>query len=111
MKLRLLALVLVIGVVAAIAWGTRNFIKVSGEPIGQSIPTTKVKKGRVVISVAARGELQGGNSEMLVAPMVGNDTLAVTFLRDPGELVNTGDTVVEFDTTQQEYNLRESESD
>jgi HlyD family secretion protein len=112
MKLRLLGLTVVLAVVAALAWGTRSFIKVStGPAVGQTVPTTKVKKGRVVISVAARGELQGGNSEMMVAPMVGNDTLAVTFLRDPGELVNSGDAVVEFDTTQQEYNLRESEAD
>ena len=38
---------------------------------GAELPSTRVKKGRVTITVAARGELQGGNSEMLAAPMVG----------------------------------------
>src|SRR5580658_8270240 len=75
------------------------------------IPTTRVKRGRVVISVAARGELQGGDSETLVAPMAGVDTLTITKLREPGELVAAGDTVVEFDTTQQDYNLREAQAD
>ncbi len=70
-----------------------------------------MKKGRVIIAVAARGELQGGNSEMLVAPMTGGDTLAITYLREPGELVQAGDVVVQFDTTQQEYNLREAQAD
>jgi hypothetical protein len=74
-------------------------------------PTTRVKRGKVVISVAARGELQGGNSEMLVAPMTGSDSMAITYLREPGELVQAGDTVVQFDTTQQEFNLREAEAD
>jgi len=35
----------------------------------------------------------------------------VTFLRQPGDLVEPGDVVAEFDITQQEYNLREAESD
>jgi HlyD family secretion protein len=75
------------------------------------IPTTRVKKGQVTVTVSARGELQGGNSETLVAPMAGVDTLTITKLREPGELVAAGDTVIEFDTTQQEYNLREAQAD
>ena len=61
--------------------------------------------------MAARGELQGGNSEMLTAPMTGGDDMAITLLRDPGEVVKEGDVVVQFDTTEQEYNLREAEAD
>jgi multidrug resistance efflux pump len=75
------------------------------------VPTTQVKKGRVTITVTARGELQGGNSDMMVVPMSGGGDMAITFLRAPGELVNTGDTVVEFDPTQQEFNLREAQAD
>jgi HlyD family secretion protein len=72
-----------------------------------------VKKGNVTIAVAARGELQGGNSEMMAAPMVGgqNQDMAITLLRDAGELVQPGDVVVQFDTTQQEFNQREAEAD
>ena len=47
---------------------------------------------------------------MLTAPMVGGD-LAITSLKEPGELVKPGDVVIEFDTTAQEYNLREAEAD
>jgi len=61
--------------------------------------------------VAARGELQGGNSEMLTAPQVGGGPVAITYLREPGELVEAGDVVVQLDTTQQEFNLREAEAD
>jgi hypothetical protein len=111
MKARIFGIVLTLVVLGAGAWGTRRFIKVASATPPQEVPVTKVKKGRVIISVAARGELQGGNSEMLVAPMTGNDTLAITYLRDPGELVQTGEEVVQFDTTQPEYNLREAQAD
>ena len=37
--------------------------------------------------------------------------MAITFLREPGELVKAGDVVVEFDTTEQEYKLKEAEAD
>src|SRR5471030_2975209 len=67
--------------------------------------------GRVILTVDARGELQGGNSEMLTAPMTGGGDVAITFLRAPGELVNSGDTVVTFDTTEQEFKLKEAEAD
>ena len=76
-----------------------------------SLPTTRVQRGEVVVTVAARGELQGGNSEMLNAPMTGARELIITYLRQPGELVNPGDVVVEFDTTDQDFALQEAEAD
>lgn len=111
MKLRILGIVLVLAAIGAAAWGTMRFVRVASAPTSTELPTTRVKRGRVIISVAARGELQGGNSEMLSAPLMGGDMLAITYLRDPGDLVEPGDTVVQFDTTQQEYNLREAEAD
>jgi HlyD family secretion protein len=113
MKVRLLVIAVVVAVLAAIGWGALRFSKVAMASAGTSdtVPTTKVKKGRVTITVAARGELQGGNSEMLTAPMVGGGDLPIVTLRQPGELVNEGEVVVQFDTTQQEYNLREAQAD
>ncbi len=114
MKKRLIVLLLTLVTIAAagmLALGAIRASKVVATTSGPEVPITKVKKGRVTITVSARGELQGGNSEMLVAPMAGVDTMAITSLRDPGELVNAGDVVVQFDTTQQEYNQREAEAD
>jgi hypothetical protein len=101
----------IVVVVGALAWGAVQLVRATSPTSTTELPTTKVKKGRVVLTVAARGELQGGNSEMLTAPMIGGGTLAITFLREPGEVVNPGDTVVEFDTTEQEYRLKEAEND
>src|SRR5437773_10587679 len=113
MKLRtLLKLASVLAVLGALAWGTMRVVKVAtATTVTSELPTTKVKKGRVVLTVAARGELQGGNSEMLTAPMTGGGDTAITYLRNPGELVNAGDMVVQFDTTEQEFKLKEAEAD
>ena len=78
---------------------------------GFKVPTTRVRRGDVRFTVAARGELQGGNSEMLAAPMTGGRDMVITALREPGELVAPGDVVAQFDTTEQEFNLKEAEAD
>jgi HlyD family secretion protein len=111
MKIRLLLIATLLAVVAALGWGALRFAKVAAPAAGSDVPTTRVKRGRVTVAVSARGELQGGNSEMLSAPMVGGGDMAITTLRQPGELVETGDVVVQFDTTQQEFNLREAQAD
>ncbi len=110
MKKRILISTAVIAVLAALAWGGMRVIQLTAPEDRNEIPTTKVRKGKVTITVSARGELQGGNSEVLTAPMVGGD-LPITSLREPGEMVKPGDIVVEFDTTAQEFSLREAQAD
>ncbi|MDZ7639500.1 MAG: HlyD family efflux transporter periplasmic adaptor subunit [Bryobacterales bacterium] len=75
------------------------------------VPVTSVKRGDVVFAVVAKGQLLGGNSQRLVAPMVGSQELVITELRQPGEIANKGDVVAQFDTTEQEYELHEAEAD
>src|SRR3954447_24695963 len=112
MKLRwFFTFVGILGIVGALAWGAVRLVRATSTSASLELPTTKVKKGRVTLTVAARGELQGGNSEMLTAPMIGGGTLAITYLREPGETINPGDKVVQFDTTEQEYRLKEAEAD
>jgi HlyD family secretion protein len=111
MKERVLGFVVLLAVLGALAWGAMRLIRVANTTAAVEIPTTSVRRGRVSIAVSARGELQGGNSEMIVVPPLGADSTAVTSLRSPGEQVSPGDTVVEFDTTLQDYNLREAEAD
>jgi len=75
------------------------------------IPIARVRRGDVTFTVHARGELRGGNSETLIAPMTGGGEIHITYLRKSGDLVASGDKVVEFDTTDQQFNLREAEAD
>jgi HlyD family secretion protein len=97
--------------IALAAWGSVKLYRVTNAPTEATIPTTAVKRGDVTFAVYARGEFQGGNSIMLTAPMAGGSDMSITFLRSPGELVKAGDIVVEFDTTDQTYALREAEAD
>ena len=90
--------------------GVRWFQSVTVSAAG-SLPETAVQRGDVTFTVAARGELSGGNTEMLSAPMTGGGSMAITFLRESGDLVKEGDTVAQFDTTEQEFKLREAQAD
>lgn len=75
------------------------------------IPTTVVKKGDLTITVTATGDLSGGNSEVLIAPMVGNSELHLTQLLESGSVVKAGDVIAKFDDTEPEYKLKEAEAD
>src|SRR6185436_20246249 len=80
-------------------------------PQASAVPTTAIKRGDLTLNIYARGELQGGNSEMLSAPMTGENQLSITFLRGPGDVVAAGDVVPQFDTTEQGFRLKEAEAD
>ena len=89
MKLRtVLLLFSALAVVAFLAWGAIRIVRATTATAALELPTTRVKHGRVTLTVACRGELQGGNSEMLAAPMIAGGDMAITSLRDPGELVS-----------------------
>ncbi len=75
------------------------------------IPTAIVQRGDVSLTVTSRGELLGGHPEVVTAPMTGGTEMHLTFLLKSGAEVNTGDTVAQFDTTEQEYKLKEAEAD
>lgn len=109
MKLALVLLVLAAGGGAAL-WRA-GLPSVEANAPAVEVPTTKVRKGDVHFSITARGELQGGNSQMLQTPMTGGQPVAITELRQNGELVQAGDIIVKFDTTEQDFKLREAEAD
>ncbi len=106
-----IVLALSLAVLALIGWGGSRLYRTVAAPVPIVIPTTTVKLGDVVFSVSARGELIGGNSQMLTAPMTGGGEIILTSLRKPGEVVAEGDVVAEFDTTEQTFKLKEAEAD
>jgi multidrug efflux pump subunit AcrA (membrane-fusion protein) len=110
MKRKILALAAV-ALAAMLAWGGFQFRGLVVAAPKESIPTARVRRGDVTVIVSARGELQGGNTEMLNAPMIGGADMGITFLRASGEMVQAGDVVARFDTTEQEFRLREAEAD
>jgi len=98
-------------VLALVAWGGSRLMKTMSPASASRLPVTQVRRGDVTITVSAKGELSGGHTEMLSAPMTGGGDMAITYLREGGEPVAAGDVVVKFDTTEQEYKLKEAEAD
>lgn len=105
---RAAAILLVLGLIGFGAWKMAPAIT---QAKTTDVPATAVKRGDVTFTIVARGELQGGNTQMLTVPMTGGQAAAITVLRQNGEMVNEGDVVVQFDTTEQEFRLREAEAD
>ena len=109
---RLVLLICLALALAAIGWqGWRMFQSLTAGARAAEVPTTRVKRGDVALTVTAKGELRGGNSEELSAPMTGESELHLIVLRKAGEVVKEGDVVVQFDTTDQAFKLREAEAD
>jgi len=108
---RVTVFVAIVGSVALASFGGVHVMQAIEQAEEAPIPSTPVKRSTVVFTVTAKGDLQGGNSRMLTAPMTGSAQLVVTDLRKPGEMVKEGDIVVAFDTTEETFKLREAESD
>jgi len=75
------------------------------------VPTAKVQRGDLSLTITARGELRGQHPQVLTAPMTGGGELHITSLLRSGIPVHKGDVVVQFDTAEQEYKLKEAEAD
>ena len=78
-------------------------------PAPKTIPTTRVQRGTVAVEVHTKGEMHTPHSAMLVAPSVGG-TLQIVHLAKTGSPVKAGGVVIEFDPSEQEYNLEQSRS-
>ncbi|HWZ43506.1 MAG TPA: HlyD family efflux transporter periplasmic adaptor subunit [Candidatus Saccharimonadales bacterium] len=73
------------------------------------VPTTRVQRGTLELDIHTTGELRSPHSAMLVAPAV-NGTLQIVHIARTGSTVKAGDVIVEFDPSEQEYNLEQSRS-
>src|SRR5262249_41082710 len=76
----------------------------------QPVPTAKVVRGSLKLTVFATGELRAGRTMNLVAPPTGG-SLRVLRLLPPGTSVKKDQIVVEFDPADQQFNLEQAKSD
>ncbi len=74
------------------------------------VPTTRVSRGPLELSVHAIGDLRASKSAMLIAPSVGG-TLRILKLLDTGMSVKAGDVIAELDPTEQLYALEQARSE
>ena len=77
---------------------------------GRTVPTEKLAKGPLSLTVHATGDLRAGRTMTLVAPPVGG-MLRIVRMVATGVPVKTGDVVVEFDPADQQFTLEQSKSE
>lgn len=75
------------------------------------VPVAVVKRADLQLRVDATGELRATHTAMLIAPPIGGGTLQIIRLLKTGTMVKAGEPVFEFDPSQQQYNLEQSQSD
>ena len=104
-----LVLLVTLGIVSY--WAYRQYNAWSAGKKDASIPVSRVQRSDISFIITAKGELRGSNPETLTAPPSGGGELHITFLRKNGEQIKAADVVVLFDTTEQEYKLKEAQAD
>ena len=88
-------------------WAARR-LTIAKAPV---IPTAKVRRGDLSLALTAHAELRGGNPETLTAPMTGDGEQHITSMLKSGDKVKPGDVVFRLNTSEQEFKLKEAESD
>jgi HlyD family secretion protein len=76
-----------------------------------AVPAAVVQQGDVQLKVVTRGLLNATHIFPLTAPPVAGAMLQIVHLVRTGAVVRKGDPVLEFDPSQQEYNLAQSRND
>jgi multidrug resistance efflux pump len=79
-------------------------------PLTSSIPTASLQRGTVAITVTTTGDLRATRSTQFFVPPMGGQLTIVT-LANSGSAVKAGDTVAEFDTSEQEFALEQANFD
>jgi biotin carboxyl carrier protein len=100
----LLSLVILAGSIVA----CRQASALAGE---LDIPTTTVKQADLQLKILTTGALRSKESRVIAAPAIAGGTLQIIKLARFGSHVQKGDVVLEFDPSEQEYNLAQNHSD
>ncbi len=95
---------------AALAWASRAAPAETASS-QEAAPTTQVKRGDIDLKVYTTGELRATRTAMLVAPQVGGSALKIVQLLRTGARIKSGEIVIEFDPSEQQYNLEQSRSE
>lgn len=87
---------------------------VTGAPVlpvtRSAVPTARVVRGPLKLTVYATGELRAGRTVNLMAPSAGG-TLRIVKLLQTGTAVKKDDEVLEFDAADQQYAVQQAKTD
>jgi HlyD family secretion protein len=114
MKTRRVIVISAVVVIAALAAAgvvvARSTITKAADNASPTVPTTRVARGSLELTVHMDGELRASHQQQILAPTVGG-ALRLLSLVDTGAEVKNGDTVVEFDPADQQFALEQAESE
>ncbi len=111
LRRRIITFLMIVGAAGLLTFGGARVVRGLNRTAEISVPSAPVKKTSVGFTVSSLGDLQGGNSKMMSAPMTGSGQLILIEVRQPGEMVKKDEVVARFDTTEEDFKLREAESD
>ena len=75
-----------------------------------AIPTAIVVREPVDVRIHTLGDLQPVRTETIIAPPIAGGTLQIIRIAHSGAYIKKGDIVVQFDPSEQEYNLEQAKS-
>jgi HlyD family secretion protein len=101
--------VLVLVAVAAVVVGGMVWATASADE-RPAIPTAPVQRGTVHVTVRATGEIRAARAAQMFTPPAGG-TLTIVALASTGSALQAGDTIVEFDSADQEFALDQARFD
>jgi HlyD family secretion protein len=78
---------------------------------GSTVPSARVTKSPLKLTVHSVGDLRAGRTITLVAPPVGGGSLRIVKLLATGVPVKKDDPVIEFDPADQQYALAQAQSE
>jgi HlyD family secretion protein len=103
-----------IWIVVLIAVGAVAVALAKGSPVlperRSPVPTAKVVRGPLKLTVYATGELRAGRTMNLVAPPAGG-SLRILKLQPTGTSVKKDEVVIEFDPSDQQFAVEQAKSD
>jgi multidrug resistance efflux pump len=77
---------------------------------GPAIPTARVTRGSLELTVLMPGELRATKQTQITAPAVGGN-LRILSMSETGSVVEEGEPIMEFDPADQEFTLQQSRSE
>ena len=75
------------------------------------VPTTRVTRGALEMNVHATWALRAVQATLISAPAVGGNILRLVTMVETGAQVQKGDVIMEFDPTEQQYQLEQAQLD
>lgn len=100
---------LIIGAVIIVVILVYQFSGIGGS--SRQIPTVKVTRGQLTVSLAENGRLAAKRSVTISTPRLRYGNIQIVKLVEEGKVVNQGDFLVQFDRTDQETRLRDAKSE